>query len=277
MSKEIVLQTIFVSFALLGCSEHRDDKMTVKDNMELKEDLKALGQERVFFGHHSVGNNILAGFRQIVSENPEVQLNFLKWTDSLNLSQTFLVEGSVGKNGNPKSKYDEYIRIVEKLSRANLNIALMKLCFVDITQQANVDQIFNEYVSTIELLKQKHPSITFVHITVPLTTEAGITRRIYRFLRGETVDYTADNSAREKYNEKLRKHFASDPIFDLAAIESTHPNMNRESGKGPSGTYYSLVKEYASDEGHLNDYGGRIAARELVRILAQVARDHAKK
>jgi len=277
MPKEIILLTIFVSFAILGCSERRDDEMIIKDNKGLKEDLRVLGQERIFFGHHSVGNNILAGLKQIVSENPEGQLNFLKWTDSLSLSQTYFVEGSIGKNGNPKSKYDEYIRIVEKLNQANLRIALMKLCFVDITQQANVDQIFNEYVSAVELLKQKHPSITFVHITVPLTTEAGLSRRLYRFLRGGTVDYAADNSTREKYNEKLRKHFASEPIFDLAAVESTHPNMNRESGQGPSGPYYGLVKEYASDEGHLNEYGGRIAARELVRILAQVARDHGKK
>ena len=276
MPKAIIINTFFISIALLGCSERRPDALLVKDDKELKEGLKVLGQERVFFGHQSVGNNILGGLREIINENPEAQLNFLNWTDSLHLSQTYFVGGFLGKNGKPMSKFDDYVRIVEKLSHANLSIALMKLCFIDVTQQTNVDQVFDEYIVTIESLKQKYPSTTFVHVTVPLTTEANIARRIYRSLRGRAIDYIADNSARERYNEKLRRHFASEPIFDLAAVESTHPNGNRESGQTPSGTYYSLAKEYASDEGHLNEYGRKIAARELVRTLAQVVRDHRK-
>lgn len=276
MPKAIIINTFFISIALLGCSERRPDALLVKDDKELKEGLKVLGQERVFFGHQSVGNNILGGLREIINENPEAQLNFLNWTDSLHLSQTYFVGGFLGKNGKPMSKFDDYVRIVEKLSHANLSIALMKLCFIDVTQQTNVDQVFDEYIVTIESLKQKYPSTTFVHVTVPLTTEANIARRIYRSLRGRAIDYIADNSARERYNEKLRRHFASEPIFDLAAVESTHPNGNREGGQTSSGTYYSLAKEYASDEGHLNEYGRKIAARELVRTLAQVARDHRK-
>jgi hypothetical protein len=276
MPKAIIIRTFFISIALLGCSERRTDGLLVKDDKDLKEDLKVLGQERVFFGHQSVGNNILAGLGEIIKENPEAQLNFLNWTDSLHLSQTFFVGGSIGENEKPRSKFDDYVRIVGKLSHANLSIALMKLCFVDVTQQTNVDQIFDEYVSTIESLKQKHPSTTFVHVTVPLTTEADLARRLYRSLRGRAIDYIVDNRARERYNEKLRRRFVSEPIFDLAAVESTHPDGNREGGKTPSGTYFSLVKEYASDEGHLNEYGRKIAARELVRTLAQVARDHRK-
>jgi hypothetical protein len=276
MSKAIIIRTFFISIALLGCSERRTERLLVKDDKDLKEDLKVLGQERVFFGHQSVGNNILAGLREIINENPEAQLNFLNWTDSLRLSQTYFVGGSIGKNGKPMSKFDDYVRFVEKLSDANLSIALMKLCFIDITQQSDVDHIFDEYVSTIESLKQKHPSTTFVHVTVPLTAEADIARRIYRLLRGRVIDYVADNRARERYNEKLRRRFASEPIFDLAVVESTHPNGNREGGQTPSGIYYSLVKEYAIGEGHLNEYGRKIAARELIRTLAQVARDHRK-
>jgi hypothetical protein len=276
MPKEIIIRTFLMSIALLGCSERRTEGLLVKDDKKFKEDLNVLGQERVFFGHQSVGENILDGLGKIINENPEAQLNLLNWTDSLRLSQNFFVGGFVGKNLKPRSKFDDYVRFVEKLGPANLSIALMKLCFVDVTQQTDVDKIFGEYVSTIESLKQKHPSTTFVHVTVPLTAEVDIARRIYRSLRGWTIDHVADNGARERYNEKLRRHFASEPIFDLAVVESTHPNGSREGGQAPSGTYYSLVKEYASDEGHLNEYGRKIVARELVRTLAQVARDHRK-
>jgi hypothetical protein len=276
MPKAIIIKTFFMSIALLGCSDRRTEGLIVNDDKELKEDLKVLGQERVFFGHQSVGDNILDGLREIINENPEAQLNLLNWTDSLRLSQNYFIGGFVGENLDPRSKFDDYVRIVEKLSHTNLSIALMKLCFLDVTQQTDIDQIFGEYVSTIESLKQKHPSTTFVHVTVPLTAEADLARRMYRSLRGRTIDHIADNDARERYNEKLRRYFASEPIFDLAVVESTHPNGSREGGKASSGTYYSLVKEYASDEGHLNEYGRKIVARELVRTLAQVARDHRK-
>jgi hypothetical protein len=276
MPKAIIIRTIFMTITLLGCSERRNEGLPVKDEMKLKEDLNVLGHERVFFGHQSVGDNILDGLGEIVHENSEAQLNLLNWTDSLRLSQNFFVGGFVGRNRQPKSKFDDYVRFVEKLGPANLSIALMKLCYVDVTQQTDVDQIFGEYVSTIESLKQKHPSTTFVHVTVPLTAEEDLVRRIYHSLRGWAIDHVADNGARERYNEKLRRYFASEPIFDLAVVESTHPNGSREGGKASSGTYYSLVKEYASDEGHLNEYGRKIVARELVRTLAQVARDHRK-
>ena len=77
MPKAIIIRTFFISIALLGCSERRTDGLLVKDDKDLKEDLKVLGQERVFFGHQSVGNNILGGLREIINENPEAQLNFL--------------------------------------------------------------------------------------------------------------------------------------------------------------------------------------------------------
>lgn len=277
MVKSIMIRTFFMSLALFGCSERRTEGLLVMDNKELKEDLKVLGEERVFFGHQSVGNNILEGLGEIIKENPETRFNVLNWTDSLPLTQNFFIGGFIGENLNPRSKFDDYARMVEKLSHANLSIALMKLCFLDVTQQADVDQIFSEYVSTIEFLKQKYPSITFVHVTVPLTAEADIVRRIYRSLRGRTINHVADNGARERYNEKLRRRFASEPIFDLAVVESTHPNGIREGRHAASGEYFSLVKEYASDEGHLNEYGRKIIARELVRTLAQVARNHSRK
>jgi hypothetical protein len=129
-------------------------------------------------------------------------------------------------------------------------------------------------VETVRLLQKRHPDITFAHVTVPLTREADIPRRVYRFLRGRSIDHVADNEARERFNDRLREEFAAEPIFDLAAIESTHPNGSLEGGETSSGIYHSLAKEYASDEGHLNEYGRRIVARELVRMLAKISRDH---
>jgi hypothetical protein len=276
MAKELFMWTFVVSIALLGCSERKDDSQQPGNDKKLEVDLKSVGQERVFFGHQSVGGNIMQGVRDIAGGDPASQLKLLNLKDGLPHTQTCFADAYVGKNGNPKSKIDDFGSIMEKLRDANPSIALMKLCYVDITRQSDLDQIFGEYVSAIETLKQKHPSTIFVHVTAPLTAEEGLVRRIYHSLRGGIIDQTADNLARERYNEKLRKRFGSESIFDLAAVESTHPDGSREGGETPSGKYYSLVKAYASDEGHLNEHGRRIAARELVRVLAQVARSRMK-
>ena len=49
MVKSIMIRTFFMSLALFGCSERRTEGLLVMDNKELKEDLKVLGEERVFF------------------------------------------------------------------------------------------------------------------------------------------------------------------------------------------------------------------------------------
>ncbi len=57
-------------------------------------------------------------------------------------------------------------------------------------------------------------------------------------------------------------------IFDLSKVESTYLDGSRESFEKDDGTYYALSPDYTYDGGHLNELGRKLAAKELIRVLA---------
>jgi len=59
-------------------------------------------------------------------------------------------------------------------------------------------------------------------------------------------------------------------IFDLAKIESTFPDGRRASFTKDGKTYYSMVPDYTYDGGHLNELGRKIAAEQLLFLLANL-------
>jgi hypothetical protein len=107
-----------------------------------------------------------------------------------------------------------------------------------------------------------------IHITVPLTTHArGLKPFIKNIIYGDI-----ENIKRNQFNAMLTKKFKdSDAIFDLAKIESTRPDGSRSAFQYKGETYYSLYNRYTEDGGHLNEIASRIAAKELLLILAKVA------
>jgi len=277
MPKELLCAVFFLSAAFFGCTEKQAEGSRINQEPELEGDLNVLGNERIFFGHQSVGANIVEGLKELNTENSADSLHIVHWEKNAPLPSAFFLEGLIGENYRPKSKCDDFAHIVDELGPSALTIALMKFCFLDVSHETDVDRVFDEYKSNIKALQQRHPSTIFVHVTVPLTTGPDILRRVYRFLRGRSIDHTADNQARERFNDRLRREFAMEPIFDLAAIESTHPDGSREEWGPPSGACYALAKEYADDEGHLNENGRKTAAIALIRTLAQAVRDRDRK
>jgi hypothetical protein len=277
MSTELLCAALFLSAAFFGCTEKQAEGLRINQKTELEGDLNVLANERIFFGHQSVGANIIEGLKEIAKENPADSLHVVHWENNAPLPSAFFLEGLIGENYRPKSKSDDFVHIVDELGPNALTIALMKFCFLDVSHETDVDRVFDEYKTAVKALQQRHPSTTFVHVTVPLTTQPDILRRVYRFLRGRSIDHTADNQARERFNDRLRREFAKEAIFDLAAIESTRPDGSREKWGPASGTCYALAKEYAGDEGHLNEYGRKTAAIALVRTLAQAVRERDRK
>ena len=77
---------------------------------------------------------------------------------------------------------------------------------------------------------------------------------------------TETNARREAYSNLVRSTYAgSEPVFDIAIIESTRANGTRcLDGTGVP----ALCPEYTTDGGHLNAAGKGLAARALVRFLA---------
>ncbi|MGO9926585.1 MAG: hypothetical protein ACLPLP_10755 [Mycobacterium sp.] len=82
-----------------------------------------------------------------------------------------------------------------------------------------------------------------------------------------------ENVARERLNALIRREYGGRHLFDLAAIESTKPDGTRVSGRYDSQGYFGLYDGYASDVGHLNAVGSKIAATDFLDAIAQASRE----
>lgn len=219
-------------------------------------DLEALRERRVYFGHQSVGRNILDGLAAMA---PQADL-------------AFLTESEIGENGNPQSKCDDFARHVEGLD-GHIDIALMKFCYIDFDQNSDVEQIFGHYSQTIDRLQQRYPQIRFVHVTAPLKTSPSGLKTLVKKLLGRTNTAALQaNLKRCQFNNLLRKKYQGQPIFDLAALQSTDRHGRQHAFTLGSQTGFSMVHDYTSDGGHLNQAGSQMAARALVRTLAAAMR-----
>ena len=79
-----------------------------------------------------------------------------------------------------------------------------------------------------------------------------------------------ENDRREEFNELLRRTYAGrEPIFDLAAFESTLPTGERVRHDLHGRAVAALAPAYTDDGGHLNVMA-RVAIAE--RLIAAIAR-----
>lgn len=239
------------------------------DDMQLREDLQRIAQRRIFFGHQSVGTNLLDGIKQL-STVAGVPISIDKVNAASDVKQAMIGHTLIPENGNPLKKIKSFDNTMG-LQPSGLDIALMKFCYVDFTAETNVKELFASYRETIEALKAKNPGTTFVHVTAPLTVvQSGIKARVKKLL-GNAPYGVLENMRREEYNSLLRKEYQGRaPIFDLARIESTAPDGKTETSEWNNQVIPALVPSYSDDGGHLNNTGKLHAARELISVLAAI-------
>ena len=109
--------------------------------------------------------------------------------------------------------------------------------------------LFATYRGTIAALGRDFPEVTFVHVTVPLMTEQGQLSKLKSRLTGSSGHGPAENAARERLNELIRREYAGGHLFDLAAVESTAPDGSRAVGTYKGQQYYRLYDGYAPTPG----------------------------
>ncbi len=71
---------------------------------------------------------------------------------------------------------------------------------------------------------------------------------------------------------RRRREHGGRHLFDPAAIESTKPDGTRVSGRYDNRGYFAVYDGYASDVGHLNAVGSRIAATASLDAIGQASR-----
>jgi hypothetical protein len=234
---------------------------------EIYNKLKVIGQKHIYFGHKSVGENIVSGLNIIISENGKNALKINELNDNFQFGGNYFIHSNIGQNGDPIGKCREFSSIINNLSNKNLDMAMMKLCFVDINKNSNIYEVFKYYNATIDSIQKKYHDLTVIHFTVPLKSKPSWINKIKDMIKGRKNYDTHDNLARNKYNELLFSKYSKKDIFDLAAAESTYPDGNRESIVFEGKRCYFLISDYTDDGGHLNDKGKQVIAEKLINQL----------
>lgn len=272
--KNLFVVSSFLIMVLMACRGEQPmlRKPRVKDDAELLQiakDMAKLRSKKIFFGHHSVGNNIIDGLKQIAAEDPRFKLDIQKDNKGYNFDHSLFAHAGVGQNMNPRSKCDDFLDWMKSGFGGKVDIAFFKFCFVDINSDSDPKEIFDYYRKTMEHLENAYPDMKFVYVTVPLMTRPGGTKNFVKRL----INYHNPDIANIKhceFNQLLRSHYqGKKPIFDLAAVESTYPDGRRNGFNYKDKMCFSLIPEYTNDGGHLDELGRYRAAKELLLLLTK--------
>ena len=233
-------------------------------------DFRGLTERRLFFGHQSVGENILDGVRDLLEETPH------DWPivtlDEIPQVGGALIHARVGTNERPLTKCDDFRRIVDERLGGQVDIAVLKFCYVDIEPTTDYASLCDRYSATLEELAQRHPATVFVPVTVPLGHAKRGFDVLAREMLGRTNQAKVRNLARHAFNERLRQSWTRSPVFDLASAEATAPDGTCETFSYRGETAENLVGAYTDDGGHLNAVGRRAVAAAFLHTLAAAAR-----
>lgn len=227
------------------------------------EQLENVREKSYYFGHQSVGNNILDGIADLA-----MSLNIQNLDDYADSGNPVFLHSQVGRNNYPISKLEDFSQKLSGAVGSNVQVAFLKLCYVDVNENTDVDALFNDYSKTFNQLQTQFPDITFVHFTVPLMSrQKGLKSFIKKIIGRDLYGYE-DNLKRQNLNEKIRQQY--DIVFDIAVIESTKPDGSRMEHTLNGQTYFSMHPDYTDDGGHLNETGRTKVAGELLRFLSEL-------
>ncbi len=218
---------------------------------------------RVFFGHMSVGENILSGVTALSADRaagaPQL-VSFPLGGPLPEVPQTgALVHTGIGDNGDPLGKLANFDRLLRSGLGDRVDVAVLKFCYIDINAGTDVDALARAYRTTLDTLERDYPQVTFLHSTAPLmAAPSGLKDTVKSWLGKD------DNVARERYSALIRDAYPADRLFDIAAIEGTDPDGTRRP---------ALYAGYTTDGGHLNEAASALVADEFLRLIADQARD----
>ena len=229
--------------------------------IDLASQLAMLSTKGLLFGHQSVGNQILAAVGDLLASNSGSKPTLVQNARSAPLiGKGIWGDFGVGANAYPVGKIDDFVAVMSGDAGAKVDIAFMKFCFVDFYDSApywssgTVDTLFAKYQSAMAAVRAAHPNVAIVHFTIPLVN----------------ASFAWTNDRREAMSRLIRNAYAGrEPVFDIAAVESTRPDGTRclDGGGVPL-----LCAEYSvsGDDGHLNATAKPIVARALVSFLASL-------
>lgn len=233
--------------------------------------LASLADLRVAFGHQSVGDNIIAGLSASYAAAGLARPDIVRSRTPHSGDAPAVFHMDIGRNGDPIGKIDDFAAVLGNGMGESVDVALMKLCYVDINRSTDVVAVFKKYRSTMAALEKAYPEVTFLYTTTPLTTEEGaeaVRRSDIDSVKGGPL--ASGNMARERYNALVRQEYAATGrLFDIAALEAQRDDGRVMAGSHGDVHYYVLNPDLSRDRGHLNKKGSRQLATALVQVIAE--------
>jgi hypothetical protein len=232
----------------------------------LRAGLESLSRRTIFFGHQSVGGNILEGLRDLAAREG-VSLRVVEAPAPGALPHPSFGHALMPANGDPQQKLRNYELAFTSGQARGAGIAFLKFCYVDFGRGTDVPALFARYQETLRRLEARFPGTTFVHLTAPLTTaEGGIKATIKDLLGRETSE--EQNARREEFNALMRQAWqGTGRLFDLALVEATGPDGRPRVVPWKGREVPALAAASTDDGGHLNVVGRERVARALVAFL----------
>lgn len=219
----------------------------------LKQDLLTLRDAHVFFGHQSVGANILEGLAEL-SKTAGIEVR--------------IDEAPVGQNTKPLEKFEDFAKRGESNVSDGTQLMAMKLCYVDFTPRTDVGGLIQAYAAAVDRVRKARPGVRIVHVTPPLMAQPSDLKSKMNRTLGRPVWEDQANAKRLEFKRKMLEHFPGEPVFDLSAVESTRPDGTQEEHSVNGDQVPMLWPGYTDDGGHLNASGRIVAAKAFAHALA---------
>lgn len=262
----------FLSIGLLGC-QPREPAMTSVSLDQVRSDLQVIANARVFFGHQSVGRDLLKAV-QALSRESGVPLPITEVKAGNGIEGKGLFHAVVGQNGDPASKLAEFMVNASKPDDS-FDLALLKFCYVDLddgSREQSPTKIFEHYQRDIGRLRAAQPELVVLHATMPLMSDPpGWKTTVKRWLGRSTWRDDA-HRRRAAYNEQIRANVPQETLFDIARLESTRIDGEQSAFSVGGKRIETMVMDYTYDGGHLNEAANRRIAAEFVHAIAQALR-----
>lgn len=273
LNKHVIYSFIFL-LILSSCSKE-ENNVNLQQNMDKIKKVtpkkwNQLSEQRIYFGHQSVGYNMIDGIEMILKENPNIKLNIKKGKEpNLFLSPVFAHDNN-GSNRDPKLKIDDFTKTMESGLGDKVDMAGFKFCYVDIEDGSDVKELFNHYKKKMNEISLKYPKVKFIYFTCPIKSlQSGPKVMIKKLLRKDIG--IKDNIARNIFNDLLRKEYKDQLIFDIAKLESTYADGKREYTEVNSQKVFTMIPAYTNDGGHLSKKGKVKVGSELLIFLANIS------
>ncbi|MCC7540592.1 MAG: SGNH/GDSL hydrolase family protein [Deltaproteobacteria bacterium] len=202
-----------------------------------------LKQRRIFWGHQSVGANVMDGTKALGFPFAQVRsgsdFETVRWG-----------EAAVAENGDPERKIRSFDAFIAGRGMgARVEAASFKFCWIDFEDTTDVTALLNRYDAQIRRTQERNPNLRILHVTPPLTT-----------------DEPELNAIRWRYGRDLITRYSEDGlVFDLAELMATQANGAFCWADGAP----RLCDEWApeGDNGHLNARGSQRAGKAFLHAF----------